>query len=66
MAARRKGQMEWNKSAIHFSPQIYEIIKAKYQPENSKLRDVYNFKNLDFLMLLLKKMAKTQNTLRMI
>jgi transposase InsO family protein len=60
MAARRKGQMEWNKSAIHFSPQIYEVIKAKYQPDNSKLRDFYNLKNIDFNAVIKKNGKDTQ------
>ena len=32
MAKRRKALMGRNKSAIHYSPQLYKVIKAVYQP----------------------------------
>ena len=47
MAKRRKALMGWNKSAIHYSPQLYKVIKAVYQPAGSKIRDYYNLLNID-------------------
>jgi hypothetical protein len=60
MSAKKKGIMSWNQIAVHYSPQIYRVYKAKYQPNNSKVRDEYNLENIDYGLKIMKKGIPTK------
>jgi hypothetical protein len=55
MSAKKKGIMSWNQISVHYSPQIYRIYKAKYQPKNFKLRYEYNLEDVDYGLKIMKK-----------
>jgi len=46
MRKARELNMGWNKIAVHYTPQIYQIVQAFHHPRNFVRRDEYTLRNV--------------------